>query len=80
MNSIITKSDVKKFLALLKTGLEENQVREIQIYTSKDHVNPDRHYVSLEMRFYISNDAASKIMAEDLMDNDIQDIFDQIKP
>ena len=80
--NIITTSDVKKFLALLKAGLKNGRSKELKTYSSATkHDGIDvakEYYIHLEFSFSINPDDIDKIISEDLMDNDIDDLLNKI--
>lgn len=78
--TIITKSDRKKFLALLKAGFQAGTKQDMRIYSSSSFTGSNEYYVALEFKFNISESEAYKIITEDSMDNDILEALDGIKP
>lgn len=78
--TIITKSDRKKFLALLKAGFQAGIKQDMRIYSSSAFEQSGSYYVSLEFKFTISGSEAEKIITEDSMDNDILDALNEINP
>ncbi len=76
--NIVTKSDVKKFLHLLKAGLKSGERKELKIYTDTktlDGTNiPIDHYVSLEFRFRVKDEDLEELIREDSYD----DLVDKI--
>lgn len=80
--NVITKSDIKKFLYLLKAGLREGKQKELKTYTSATCVDgtdvPKEYYISLEMNFRINPEAVDRLMAENYFDEELQDLFKSI--
>lgn len=77
--NIITKSDIKKFIALIKVGLKKGHSKELTIYSDAERHHgtriPKEYYVSLSLKFRIDPESVEKIVAEDFLDNEIEDLF-----
>tara|TARA_R110000772_G_scaffold46279_7_gene105707 strand:+ start:452 stop:694 length:243 start_codon:yes stop_codon:yes gene_type:complete len=77
--NIITKSDIKKYLALVKAGLKNGTSKELTNYSSSTkHDGTDvvkEYFVSLEFRFMIKPEDIEQIISEDLMDNEIEELL-----
>jgi len=77
--NIITKSDTKKFIALLKAGLKKGNSKNLMSYSSS--INHDgtpvvkAYYVSLEFQFMIAPEHIDEILSNDLMENEIDDLL-----
>lgn len=77
--NIITKSDTKKFIALLKAGLKNGKLKELRSHSSAtNHEGLDvvkSYYISLEFRCRLLPEDIDDILTEDLMDNEIDELL-----
>ncbi len=77
--NIVTKSDKKKFIALLKAGLKNGTSQELKIYSSaRKYESMDvvkDYYVSLEFKFDIDVEHIDEIVFNDLTDNEIDELL-----
>ena len=58
--NIVTQSDVKKFISLLKAGLKAGQRKNMKVHTSTTVFDgtdvPKSHYVNIEFGFIIPHE------------------------
>jgi len=77
--NIITKSDKKKFIQLLKMGLKNGIQKNLTTYSASTshHGTPvvKEYYVSLEFQFLIDPEHIEKLLAEDFIENEIDDLL-----
>lgn len=79
--NIITKSDTKKFIALLKIGLKKGERKEMKNWSNVTMFNetdaPEEYYVSLEFNFFINPEDVKNIISNDLMENEIEELLNK---
>lgn len=67
--NIITNSDVKKFLTLIKAGLKNGNKKELRIHDSASFFDgitvAKSHYVSVEFSFHIDPDKLQELFIEE---------------
>lgn|GEM_PF-2214515 len=77
--NIITKSDKKKFIQLLKLGLKNGTQKNMTTYSgTTNHEGTlvvKEYYVSLDFRFLIDPEHIDKLIAEDFIENEIDDLL-----
>ena len=77
--NIITKSDTKKFIALLKAGLKQGTSKELKTYSNASKLGGTdiamNYYVNLEFSFHITADKINDIVSEDFLSNEIDDLL-----
>lgn len=77
--NITTKSDIKKFIALLKVGLKNGTSKEMTNYSSATKYDGidvvKEYYVALDFRFKIKPEFIDAIVFNDLMDNEIEELL-----
>ena len=77
--NIVTKSDTKKFITLVKAGLKNGTSKELKNYSSATkHDGIDvvkEYYVSLQFSFRINPEDIEQLISDDLMDNEIDELL-----
>ena len=77
--SIITKSDIKKFIYLLKEGVKNGKRKDMKIYSSASTLDgtgvATGYYVSLEFSFMIDPEHIEDLLNEDFIENEIDELF-----
>lgn len=79
--NIITKSDVEKFVKLLRAGLINGKRKELTTYTSATTYDGTEvvkeYYVSLEFKFLVDQDKVEEAFIEDdfNVNNQINDLL-----
>lgn len=76
--NIITKGDVKKFLALLNSGLTAGKNKELENYSSSSFENPNEYYVSLKFSFRVDKKQIEEILSQDSVDEEIKDMLNNL--
>lgn len=69
--NIITNSDIKKFLTLVKEGLKKGTSKDLRIHSrgtcSEDSDAATKYYVSVEFSFDISSEYVEEALSEDFI-------------
>lgn len=77
--NIVTKSDVNKFLKLVKLGLNHGTAKNLKNYsraTMVDGTNiPKSYYVSLELSFNIDPEHLGQMLFDDSIETEIDDLL-----
>lgn len=80
--NLITKSDVKKFIELLKGGLTSGTKKEMSVYTSASTYDgtgvPKEYYVSIEFKFMCDPQMIEDIQNKDAFDNELKDFISKL--
>lgn len=71
--NIITKSDVKKFIALLKAGIKKGFRKEMTSYSSS--LNEGEFFISLTFNFSIKSKDVEHIVSDDAIENEIDELL-----
>ena len=79
MANIITTSDRKKFIALLKAGLKHGIRQNLESDSGTDFISgtnaPKMYHIRLHFEFQLEPNHIEALLSEDMTDNEIDDLL-----